>query len=145
LSNNIAAYDGVKGMSLLDHIDGWPVSWCVRVNEDQLEVTHRWKSGVHAPWNNAMNAGISYATGHLHSQKVYPLTDLRGDRWGIDVGTMASIYGPHFRYMEGKPRNHRSGFAVFRFENYKLRMPELVRVVDEDKGIVEFRGKDYKV
>jgi hypothetical protein len=145
LSNNLAPYEGVPGFSLADHIKDWPVSWCVRVNETELEITHRWKSGIHAPWNNVMNAGISYATGHLHSQKVYPLTDLRGDRWGVDVGTLSPVYGPYFRYLEGKPRNWRSGFAVFRFVNYKLRQPQLVRVVDEEKRIVEYLGRDISV
>ena len=144
-SNRMAEFEGVRGTSLDDHIVGWPCAWATRVNDDQLEVKHRWKSGVHAPWNNAMNAGISYATGHAHSQKIYPLTDLRGDRWGVDIGTLASVYGPHFRYMEASPRNHRAGFAVFRFVNYKLRMPELVRVIDEDKGLIEWRGQDYTV
>mgnify|MGYP001588259206 CR=1 FL=1 len=144
LSNaaNAMAYEGVRGFSLSDHLEGWPLSWAVRVNDDQLEVTHRWKSAIHAPWLNTMNAGISYATGHLHSQKIYPLTDLRGDRWGVDVGTLSTIYGPHFRYMEAKPRSWRSGFAVFRFVDYKLRQPQLVRVVDEKKGIVEYLDRD---
>lgn len=145
ISNNLGAYEGVKGFSLQDHLPGWPFSWAVRVNDDQLEVTHRWKSGKHAVYLNAVHSGISYATGHLHSQKVEPMTDLRGDRWGVDVGTLASVYGPHFRYLEAKPRDWRSGFAAFRFVNHKLRMPELIRVIDEEKGIVEFRGQDVHV
>ena len=144
-SNNVGAYEGVRGFSLQEHLPGWPVSWAVRVNDDQLEVTHRWKGGIHATHNNTVQSGISYATGHLHSQKITPVTDLRGDRWGVDVGTLASIYGPHFRYLEAKPRNWRSGFAVFRFANYVMRQPELLRVVDEQAGIVEYLGKDYKV
>lgn len=145
ISNNLGAYEGVIGFALQDHISGWPVSWAVRVNEDELEVTHRWKSGKHAVYLNAVHAGMSYATGHLHSQKIEPVTDLRGDRWGVDVGTMAHIYNPLFRYLEAKPRDWRSGFAVFRFVDYKLRQPELVRVVSEEKGLCEFRGMDFTV
>lgn len=145
MSNTRPEMEGVKGMSLADHIVGWPASWAVRVNECQLEMKHRWKSGIHAPWNNVMNAGISYATGHLHSQKVYPLTDLRGDRWGVDVGTLSSVYGPHFRYMEASPRNWRSGFTVFRFVKQHLRQPQLVRVVSESRGIVEYLDRDIQV
>jgi len=144
-SNRVPEAEGIKGITLDDHIVGWPCAWATRINDDQLEVKHRWKSGIHAPFNNAMWAGMSYGTGHAHSQKVMPITDLRGDRWGVDVGTLAAIYGPHFRYMEASPRNHRSGFAVFRFVNHKLRIPELVRVIDEDKGLVEWRGQDYTV
>ena len=135
----------VKGTSLQDHIVGWPVSWAVRVNEDQLEVKHRWKSGIHAPHNNTVWAGISYATGHLHSQKIMPITDLRGDRWGVDVGCLSAIRGPHFRFVEAAPVNWRSGFCAFRFVNYKMRHPNLIRVVDENRGIVEYLGKDICV
>lgn len=135
----------VPGNSLQDHIVGWPVSWAIRVNDDQLEVKHRWKSGIHAPHNNAVWGGISYATGHLHSQKVMPITDLRGDRWGVDVGTLSNIYSPLFRYMEASPRNWRSGFCLFRFVNHKLRQPQLVRVVDEKAGMVEYLDRDITV
>ena len=144
-SNRVPEIEGVKGTAYEDHFPGWPVSWSIRVNSDQLEITHRWKSGMHGPWNNTLWAGMSYVTGHQHKQQVYPLTDLRGDRWGVDCGTLASIYSPLFRYLEGKPRNWRSGFGVFRFEGRILRQPELVRVIDEEKGLCEFRGSDFTV
>jgi hypothetical protein len=144
-SNLVPKMEGVKGTAYMDHFPGWGVSWSIRVNSDQLEITHRWKSGLHGPWNNTLWAGISYVTGHQHKQQIYPLTDLRGDRWGVDSGTLASIYAPTFRYLEGKPRNWRSGFAVFRFVNGKLRYPELLRVIDEQKGLVEWRGQDINV
>lgn len=145
LANRVPEADGLMGAKLEDHLPGWPVSWSIMVNEKELCLTHRWKGSQHGPHNNTLWAGVSYGTGHQHKQQVYPLTDLRGDRWGVDVGTLASINWPHFRYGEGKPKNWRSGFAVFRFVNYQLRHPELLRVVDEDKGLVEFRGKDLIV
>lgn len=145
ISNNLASYEGLRGFSLEDHILDWPVSWAIKVNGEELFISHRWKGGLHGPFNNALWAGTSHATGHQHKQQVYPLTDLKGDRWGVDVGCLSAIYSPHFRFMEGRPRNYRSGFAVFRFVNYKLRHPMLVRVVDEQKGLVEFNGRDYQV
>jgi hypothetical protein len=147
LSNaqNAAAYEGLRGFKLVDHLEGWPVSWAIRVNDDELFVSHRWKGGLHGPFNNTLWAGVSHATGHQHKQQVYPLTDLRGDRWGIDVGCLSAIYSPHFRFMEGRPRNYRSGFCVFRFVNYKLRYPQLVRVIDEQNGLVEYEGRDIQV
>lgn len=151
ISNNLSSYEGLRGLTLEDQLPDWPVSWALRVNEDQLEIKHRWKGGVHAPFNNTKESGLSYATGHLHSQKVMPFTDARilnggqSDRWGTDVGTLASIYGPHFRYREAAPRDWRSGFAVFRFVDYKLRHPQLVRVVDDKKGVVEYLGKDIQI
>lgn len=144
-SNLLPKVEGVKGTSLLDHFPGWACSWSIRVNDDQLEVTHRWKSSIHAVYQNTLQAGMSYCTGHLHRQQVFPLTDLRGDRWGTDTGTLQSIYAPTFRYLEGKPRNWRSGFAVFRFVNRQLRHPELVRVIDDQKGLCEWRGQDFTV
>lgn len=145
ISNNLASYEGLKGLTLEDQLPDWPVSWAIRVNGEQLFIAHRWKGGLHGPFNNTLWAGISYATGHQHKQQVYPLTDLRGDRWGVDVGCMSAIYSPHFRYMEGRPRNYRSGFAVFRFVDYQLRHPMLVRVVDEKAGLVEYNGQDYSI
>ena len=147
LSNaaNATAYEGLKGFKLVDHLEGWPVSWAIRVNDESLFISHRWKGGLHGPFNNTLWTGISHATGHQHKQQVYPLTDLRGDRWGVDVGCLSAIYSPHFRFMEGRPRNYRSGFGVFRFVNYKLRHPQLVRVIDEQKGLIEFEGRDIQL
>lgn len=145
ISNNLSSYEGLKGFSLEDQLPNWPVSWCINVNDKELAIAHRWKGGLHGPFNNTLWAGVSYATGHQHKQQVYPLTDIKGDRWGVDVGCLSSIWSPHFRFMEGRPRNYRSGFAVFRFVNYKLRHPMLVRVVDEEKRLVEYNGRDIQV
>ncbi len=144
-SNRLPEVEGVRGTSFLDHFPGWACSWSIRVNDNELEVTHRWKHSIHAVYQNTLHAGISYVTGHLHRQQVYPLTDLRGDRWGVDTGTLQSIYAPTFRYLEAKPRNWRSGFAVLRFVNRELRVPELLRVIDESKGLCEWRGNDFIV
>lgn len=145
ISNNLSSYEGLKGFTLEDQLPDWPVSWAIRVNGEELFISHRWKGGLHGPFNNTLWAGVSHATGHQHKQQVYPLTDLRGDRWGVDVGCLSAIFSPHFRFMEGRPRNYRSGFCVFRFTNYKLRHPQLVRVIDEEKRLVEYLGRDIQV
>jgi hypothetical protein len=145
ISNRVPELEGISGTTLEDHLPGWPTSWSLNVNDNELCITHRWKSGLHGPFNNALWSGISYVTGHQHKQQIYPLTDLRGDRWGVDCGTLATIWGPLFRWAEGKPRNWRSGFCVLRFVNSRLRIPELVRVVDEKQGLVEWRGNDLNV
>lgn len=144
ISNNLSQYEGLKGFTLEEQLPGWPVSWAVKVNGDELFVSHRWKGGIHGPFNNTLWAGTSHATGHQHKQQVYPLTDLRGDRWGVDVGCLSEIYSPHFRFMEGRPRNYRSGFCVFRFTNYRLRHPMLLRVIDEKAGLAEYNGVDIQ-
>lgn len=144
-SNRTPEVEGVKGTAISDHFPGWGISWSIMVNDNEVCLTHRWKTSQYAPALNTLWSGTSYVTGHLHRQAIFPVTDLRGDRWGVDAGTLADIWSPTFRYLEGKPRNWRSGFAVLRFVNRKLRIPELLRVIDEKRGLVEWRGQDYTV
>lgn len=141
LAAKVPEYQGVSGFHLKDHFPLWLPSWSVWINED-LVVKHRFKGGVHAPHNNTLWAGKSVATGHLHSAKVMPLSDYNGTRWGVDLGTLAQPYGPQFAdYTEDNAVNWRSAFGVFTFWHGKLLDPELVRVMDEDAGLVVFRGQ----
>ncbi len=137
ISNTLPQFEGVKGFGILDHIVGWPTTWTITVN-DQLFCIHRWKSGMHSKFNETLWAGMSTCSGHEHAQRIYPLTDLRGDRWGVDTGTLAAVWGPHFRYLEGRPRNWRAGFVVAKFQNYKLLEPQKLRVVDEESGLIQW-------
>ena len=133
----------VKGVHLKDHFPKWNPCWMVWFNDDVV-VKHRWKSGIHAAFNNTKEAGKSIVTGHLHKGIVYPWTDYNGTRYGVDLPTMAEPYGPQFAdYTEMSPVNWRSGFAVLTFIDGQLCMPELVLVVEE--GLVEFRGQRIKV
>lgn len=132
-------YAKIHGVHLKDHFPDWTGCWSVWIN-DCTVVKHRFRSGIHAPWNNTMWAGRTIVTGHLHSQKVYPLSDYNGTRWGVDTGTLAEPYGPQFTdYTEDSPVNWRSGFGVLTYWKGRLLTPELVRVIDDD--MVEFRGK----
>ena len=132
-------YAKIHGVHLKDHFPDWTGCWSVWIN-DCTVVKHRFRSGIHAPWNNTMWAGRTIVTGHLHSQKVYPLSDYNGTRWGVDTGTLAEPYGPQFTdYTEDSPVNWRSGFGVLTYWKGRLLTPELVRVLDDD--MVEFRGK----
>jgi hypothetical protein len=147
LESKIAAmvpeFAKVKGVHLRDHFVDWEACWSLFINHDVV-VKHRFKGGIHAPWNNTMNAGRTIVTGHLHSQKVYPLTDYNGTRWGVDAGCMASTFGRQFTgYTEDNARNWREGFAVLSFVDGVLLQPELVRVIDE--GRIDFRGKIIEV
>ena len=135
-------YQGVPGFALKDHFPEWHFAMSFWINED-LVIKHRWKSGIHAPHNNTKDAGRSYCTGHLHSLKVQPWTDLNGTRYGIDCGTLADPDGPQFDYCEDSPRNWRSGFAVLTIRDGKLLLPELVQVWDEDH--IQFRGELIRV
>lgn len=136
-------YANVHGIHLKDHFAAWEPCWSLWINDDVV-IKHRYKGGIHATHNNAMWAGKSIITGHLHSLKVTPISDYSiNTRFGVDTGTLADVYGPQFEYMEDNVRNWRSGFAVLTFYRSKLLWPELVHVLGD--GQVEFRGKVYSV
>ena len=138
LANKVPEFQGVGGFHLKDYFPLWKPCWLTRIN-DSVTIKHRFKGGVHAAHNNALWAGQTCVTGHLHSLKSTPLTDYNGTRWGVDTGTLADPSGPHdLDYTEGNPLNHRSGFVVLTFRNGELLDPELVRKWDEDR--VVFRG-----
>ena len=112
---------------------------------ETLMVKHRWKGGVHATHNNAVNSGVSCVTGHLHSAKVTPWTDYLGTRYGVDSGTLAEAWGDQFAYGENSPKNHRSAFAVLNIVGGHLLMPELCMVSDLGNDLVEWRGELWDV
>jgi hypothetical protein len=135
-------YAKINGVHLKDHFGRWLTAWRVDINDDCV-IKHRFKSGIHAPWNNTMWAGKSIITGHLHSQKVYPFTDYRATRWGCDTGCMADPEGRQFvDYLEAGPTNWRSGFGVITYYKGQMLQPELVRVMGN--GLVDFRGKVWE-
>ena len=145
LAANAPEFQGVDGFHLKDAFPLWIPCWSVFINDNTV-VKHRFKSGIHAPHNNAMWAGRTMVTGHLHSQKVMPLTNYGGTYWGVDAGMLAPVNGPQFTdYLEDAPVNWRSGFAVLTYWKGELLTPELVRVYDEAEGLCEFRGTVFQV
>ena len=145
LATVASEYAKIHGVHLKDHFPTWETAWSVWVNDDVV-IKHRYKGGIHATHNNTVNSGKSMVTGHLHSLKVTPFGDYNGDRWGVDTGTLAQVGGPQFTdYMEDGPSNWRSGFAVLTFHEGRLLWPELVHVIDEEAGLVSFRGKVWQV
>lgn len=142
LAHAAREFNEVRGTRLADHFEHWVFAYALMVNSN-LMIKHRFKGGIHATHNNTLWAGVTMVTGHLHSLKVTPLTDLNDTRWGVDTGTLADIYGPQFSYAEENPRNWRSGFAVLTIQKGVLRWPEVVHVVEP--GVVEFRGELIEV
>jgi hypothetical protein len=142
LAQHAPQFKEVQGFKLTDHIPNWDFCWAVWPTDDVI-VKHRYKNGVHSTHNSTLNAGVSTVCGHLHALKVTPFQDLRGNRFGVDCGTLAEIDGPQFNYAELNPSNHRSGFAVLNFFNGRLLWPELVHKFGE--GLIEFRGSVYDV
>jgi len=132
-------FENIAGFSLKDHFPAWHPCWSCWPTNDVI-VKHRYKGGIHATHANTVAAGVSIVTGHLHSLKVTPYADLRGNRYGVDTGTLAEVDGPQFiDYLEMNPTNWRSGFAVLTFEDSELLWPEIVHRWDDDH--VEFRGQ----
>jgi hypothetical protein len=131
-------------MNLIDHFPRWKFSMSLMVNGSCM-IKHRYHNGVHAIYNNTLKSGTSIVTGHLHSLKVTPWTDYTGTRYGVDTGSLADVNGQQFSYAEDNPKNHRSGFAVLTFYDGKLLPPELCEVLDEEQGIIYFRGNVFKV
>jgi hypothetical protein len=133
----------VHGISLSDHFPAWTGCWSLHINNNTV-IKHRYKGGLHAPYNNTVSAGMSIVTGHLHSQKTTPHTNYLGTTYGVDTGCLADIYSPAFQdYLEDNPRNWRSGFCVLTFHDGILLPPELVTVMDENH--VYFRGTLHEV
>lgn len=136
-------YAKLHGVHLKDHFPVWEPCWDMWINDD-VAVKHRFKGGVHAPWNNTIYAGKTMVTGHLHSAKVVPFSDYRGTRYGVDTGCLADVSAKAFQdYTENSPLNWRSGFGVLTFINGQLMLPELVLVWDDSH--VQFRGKVIRV
>lgn len=145
LASQVSQFEGVRGFTLCDHFPRWKFSTSIMVNGHTM-IKHRWHSGVHCSYNNVLKSGVSMVCGHTHSLKVTPYTDYGPHtRYGVDTGTLASPTGPQFDYGEDSPANHRSGFAVLTFYSGRLLPPELLEVIDEDNGLVCFRGQIIKV
>lgn len=136
-------YAKLNGVHLRDHFPNWEPCWSCWINDDVV-VKHRFKGGIHAPWNNTINSGKTIVTGHLHSAKVTPFTDYNGTRYGVDAGCMADTDHQAFLdYTEDNPKNWRSAFAILTFVDGALLVPELVIKWDETR--VQFRGELIEV
>lgn len=139
LAAQVPEYQGIKGFHLKDHFPEWTPAWSCWVNDD-VEIRHRIRSGIHATHNNVMANHCTTVTGHLHALQVKPYTDGRGIvKYGVDTGCLADIDGPQFvDYLEGRTPAWRSGFAVLTWKDGQLLYPELIMKHDEDH--VQFRG-----
>lgn len=136
-------FEGVSGFRLSDHLPAWRLGWGVWLN-DSVVIKHRWRGGIHAARNNALNSGMTTVTGHLHSLKVTPVTDYNGTRYGVDSGTLADVRSPQFdTYTEDGPKDWRSGFVVLTFDKGRLLWPRVAHVIAENE--IEFGGEVIRV
>ena len=146
LSNNAGEFEGVHGFKLSDHFPLWHFGTTLLVNKNTL-FKHRSKGGrgANATYNNVKELGISIVTGHLHSPKTTPYTNATGTHYGVDLGTLADPNGPQFGYTECEVMDWRSAFGVFTYHNGLLLPPEHVQVIDEEHGLIAFRGQVMEV
>jgi hypothetical protein len=145
LAAHAPEFQNVDGFTLKSHFPAWRPGWSLFLNDDCV-IKHRFKGGIHATHNNALWSGRTIVTGHLHSQRVTPLSDYNGTRWGVDCGTMAAPYGPQFQdYCEDNPRNWRQGFVLMRYWRGRLLEPQTVTVIDEEAGLVRLGTEVFEV
>lgn len=139
LAASVPEFEGVHGFHLKDWFPSWHPAWSYWIN-DEIEIRHRYRNGIHAVHTNVQANHHTTITGHLHSLHVKPYTDGRGIvKYGVDTGTLADADGQQFvDYLEGRQPNWRSGFVVLSFKDGQMLMPELVMKHDEDH--VQFRG-----
>lgn len=139
LAQQAPQYKGVAGFSLHEHFTDWRFAHSIVFNET-LVAQHKWKGGLHAARNNALNAGVSFVTGHLHHLYIRPITMALGRTvLGIEGGTLADPHGPQFRYLDGPP-DWQSGFVIIHVDGQDVRAEE-VRVY-ENRAF--FRGEWIK-
>lgn len=149
LAQNASKYRNVKGVHLSDHFGLWEKCWSVCVNVEtergRTMIKHKPKGGgMGASRASTLNFGMSTVHGHLHSQRVAPITDYNGDRYGVDAGCIADpSYKQFISYTEDAALDWRSGFCLLTYKDGRLLMPELISVWDDKH--VQFRGQVIRV
>lgn len=148
LANAVPEVEGLMGTSLQDHFPEWSPAWSVWVNNDRRGpvIKHRFKGGFHSGHNNAVYSGRTMVCGHDHQLKVTTFVDYDGIRWGVHGGFMSAPYWPMFSdYTEDNPVNWTSGFIKLNFHEGDLLWPEIIRVYNEEEGLVEYGGRIHAV
>lgn len=147
LAAHAPEYEGVSGFSFKERFPRWMFGMRLDLNagdDSHTIIKHRWKGGIHATRNNALNGGVSFVTGHLHSLKVTPMTDARGTRYGVDTGTLTELPSEQtVGYLEDGITDWRAGFAVLTYRDGRLLWPDVCHVAAP--GVVEFRGQEINV
>lgn len=139
IANVLPEVEGIKGVHLKDHIQGWTPCWRLDVNDDVV-IRHRELGGEHADFRNVQTAGKTIVTGHDHRTGVVFWRNYRGLHYGVRCGFLGdSPLDPQFvHYLEGRAPNWHPAFVLLTFKDGRLLTPELVTKFDD--GRVEFRG-----
>ena len=137
--------EGLKFTSLSEHFPEFTFTQSLFVNKAAYFV-HRFKGGKHAPYNDALHAGVTMITSHDHTNHQRPIKNLAGMHFGIKTGSLAEVDGPQFAYHEGGVADQHSGFVVGRISNKEVGADNLIV---RPSGEVYYRGEflceeDYK-
>jgi UDP-2,3-diacylglucosamine pyrophosphatase LpxH len=123
--------------SMRNKFPEWKFSYAVNING--TEVRHRFRSGIHAAYNNSLHSGVNLISGHTHQLQLTAVRDRNGTRWGVELGMMNDPFGPQFEYTEGQPSRWQQGFVVITFdETGEMLPPEICEMV---RGRPVFRGE----
>jgi hypothetical protein len=147
LSAAVPELEGVPGLDLRAQISPeWAMAWQVEINGSGPDSVHRHRSGAGATKANVISAGRSIITGHTHQPGITRLSHSSRHLYGVDAGCIAALNSRAFvGYTEmaaaAGMANWASGFAVLTFAGGALLPPELVLVMDEEAGLVAFRGE----
>jgi len=137
LANQASELEDYAGR-LADRFPLWEFCYAFQVN-DEVEFRHRFRSGIHAAYNNAMVAGWTTVTNHTHAQQMTAVRNRRGSHWGIETGMLGDPSHKCFQYAEGVPSRAHEGFAVLTFDEIGILMPpEFCQMIN---GRPVFRGK----
>ena len=136
LANNAPELDDYAGR-ISDRFPEWKFCWATVIN--QLEIRHRFRSGIHAAWNNGLHSGISTVTGHTHQLQITPIRNRNGTHWGVECGMLGDPTHKAFEYAEGMISRAQSGFVVITFKEGVMLPPEPCELIH---GRPVFRG-DY--
>jgi len=136
LANNAPELDDYSGR-LSDRFPLWHFCYSVVINK--CEIRHRFRAGIHAGYNNALNSGVSVVSNHTHQLQVTAIRNRLGTHWGVEAGMLGDPMAKQFEYTEGAPNRAQEGFVVLTFdEDGDLLPPETCEMV---KGHPIFRGK----
>jgi len=122
---------------LKDRFPEWQFCWATIIND--VEIRHRFRSGIHAGWNNALHSGINIVTSHTHQLQLTAVRNRRGSHYGIEAGMLGNPFGPQFEYAEGTASRSCPGFVFLTFDDdFNLMPPEFCELI---RGRPAFRNK----
>lgn len=133
LAPEVSDYAG----SFTTHFRDW--TFCHSAFINNTEYRHRFRSGIHASWNNALHSGISIVCSHTHQLQVIAVRNRNGTHYGVELGMLASNDHPAFEYAEFAPNRSCSGFGVIRYdEDFNIMPPQMCEMI---RGRPVFHGE----